>query len=204
MKKIVLTLAVILGLGCFQLNAQTTVSGGIKAQLNLSNFLISDINASKSTMGFGPTLGGFMKVEFNENFALQPELLFHFKTSETKLEGAKNDYEYWGMEIPVYAVGQMKLGEGKGYIGVGPYVGFGFDAKWSKGNNNNLYKEYDGRKSFMSRWDFGVGAIVGYEMDNGVSVNAGYQIGLIDVLEANKDNASMRTQTVSLGVGYKF
>ncbi|MCC8145496.1 MAG: porin family protein [Bacteroidales bacterium] len=204
MKKIVLTLAVILGLGLSQVNAQTTITGGIKAQLNMSNFIMSDISHGKSTMGFGPSLGGFMTVQFHENFALQPELLFHFKSSENKIDGFKTDYEYWGAEIPIYLVGQMQLGMGKGYVGLGPYVGFGFDAKWTDGNEKNLYKEYNGKKAFMKRWDFGVGAMVGYEFDNGVSINANYQIGLIDVLDRDKKNATMRNQTVSLGVGYRF
>ena len=198
----------VLGIGATQLHAQTTISGGVKAEANLSNFILDDMPNTKSNMGFGASLGGFMKVGFSEHFALQPELLFHFKSSEmeNKISGAKTDYQYWGMEIPVYAVGQINLGNGKGYLGVGPYVGLGFDArhKASGAPDLELYKEYAGQDSAMQRWDFGGGAMLGYEFANGIQINAGYKIGFIDALNAGKDNATMLNQTVSLGLGYRF
>jgi hypothetical protein len=86
MKKIVLAVAVVFGLGFLQVNAQTSVSGGIKAEANTSNFILNDMDNMKSNLGFGATLGGFTKIEFNQHFALQPELLFHFKTSEMEDE----------------------------------------------------------------------------------------------------------------------
>jgi hypothetical protein len=37
-----------------------------------------------------------------------------------KQNGVEHDFEYWGMEIPIYALGQMKLKSGdRAYIGVG-------------------------------------------------------------------------------------
>ncbi len=203
MKKIVLTVAVVLGLGLTQVNAQV-ISGGIKANANMSNFLLSDMGSTESNMKVGASLGGFMKMEFSENFALQPELLFHYKSSEMKLGSNKTDYEYWGAEIPIYAVGQMAMGNGKGFIGVGPYVGFGIDAKYKTGDMDLYEKDKVTDKAYLNRWDFGVGVMLGYEFNNGFLVNAGYQMGLIDNLDANKDNATMRNQTISLGVGYKF
>ncbi len=203
MKKIVLILAVSLGLNVAQMNAQA-ISGGVKANANMSNFLLTDMGNAESTMKIGASLGGFMKVEFSENFALQPELMFHYKSSEMKSSENKTDYEYWGAEIPIYAVGQMKMGNGKGFIGVGPYVGFGLDAKFKSGDIDLYGKDEATNKAEMNRWDFGVGAIIGYEFKNGFMINAGYQMGLIDNLDASKDYATMRPQTVSLGVGFKF
>lgn len=203
MKKIILVcLSVFMTTSLVQLSAQTSISGGIKAEANMSNFFLSDLGGDKSTMKVGPSLGGFMKIEFNENFALQPEMMFYFRNSEYKSGGQKDDFEQWGMQIPIYAVGQMNLGTGKGYIGVGPYVGFGFDAKM-KDADVDMYKEVGG-KTPMSRWDVGAGVMVGYEFSNRVQINAGYQIGFLDQLDATKDNATMRTQTVSLGVAYRF
>ena len=207
MKKIILSVAVMIGLGLTQVNAQSA-SSGIKAEANLSNFILSDMNGVKSNMGLGATLGGFEKIEFSENFALQPELLLHFKTSQMKTEaaGSKLDYQYFGVEIPVYAIGQMKLGNGKGFIGVGPYAGFGIDARYKVDGMDdiNLYKEYNGAKSDMQRWDFGAGAIIGYEFSNRIQINASYKIGFMNALNADKDNATLQNQTVSLGIGYRF
>lgn len=207
MKNVMISLALVMGLGLTQINAQS-VSGGIKADANISNFVLNDMDAFLSNLGFGVSLGGFARIGFGEHFALQPELLFHFKTSETENEttNGKIDYQYFGVEIPVYVLGQMDIGSGKGYIGIGPYVGFGFDARYKADSMDDLelYKEYSGNKSAMQRWDFGAGATLGYEFANRISINAGYKIGFVDALNANKDNATMLPQTVSLGLGYTF
>ncbi len=207
MKKVVFYLLIIvMGLGVSQLKAQTGLSYGVKAEANMSNYLLSDLDDMKSTMKVGASLGGFMNINLSENFAVQPELLFHYKASEyeNKPTGIKNDYEYWGMEIPVYAVGQMNLGTGKGYVGFGPYAGLGFSYKNTTADLD-LYKKYENDdKATMSRWDFGLACMLGYEFNNKIQINASYKMGLIDNLDAGKDDATMRTQTVSLGVGYRF
>jgi hypothetical protein len=193
-------------LGVTQQGNAQDLSYGFKVEANMSNFFLSDLDAQTSTMKVGPNLGGFMKIELHENFAIQPEMIFYFRNSkmETEVGGvkSKDDFQQWGMQIPIYAVGQMELGNGKGYIGVGPYVGFGFDAKYDDADRD-LYKEYNGKKD-MNRWDFGAGVMLGYEFENGLQINAGYQMGFIDQLDRGKDDATMRTQTVSLGVGYRF
>ncbi len=200
MKKTVFGIMMILGLGATTLNAQN-ISGGIKAEANLSNFILTDMDNMKSKMGIGASLGGFAKFDLTENFAIQPELLFHFQTSkmENKITGNDRDYQYFGMEIPVYAMGQWKnSSDGRFYAGVGPYVGVGFDAR----NTDPTYKLY--KENELQAWDFGFGAQVGYEFANGIQINAGYKIGVIDALDAGKDDATMLPQRISLGVGFRF
>lgn len=203
MKKIVMSLAVIMGLGMTQINAQK-ISGGIKADANLSNFILSDMGNAESKMSIGATLGGFAKFDIVENFAIQPELLFHFKSSKMDII-LENDYQYWGAEIPIYAMGQWNLAnDSRIYAGVGPYVGLGFSAKYKDGDIDLYEKSKITDKAMRQRFDFGFGATVGYEFDFGLQINAAYKIGVIDNLDAGKDNATMLPQTVSLGVGYRF
>jgi opacity protein-like surface antigen len=61
----------------------------------------------------------------------------------------------------------------------------------------------DGDKE-MKRWDFGFGALLGYELSNKLQINAAYQVGVINQLDRLKDDAKVRSQAVSLGVGYRF
>ncbi len=65
----------------------------------------------------------------------------------------------------------------------------------------------------MKRWDFGLGLLLGYEFDNGIQVNAGYQIGLVNQVDdlsglkdviSGTDDAKMKTQTVNLGDRISF
>jgi hypothetical protein len=207
MKKVMLSLALVIGLGTTQINAQE-VRGGIKVEANTSNFILSDMDGEKSSLGFGATVGGYTKIGFGEHFALQPEVLLHYKNSvmETEATGQETDFQYFGVEIPLYAVYQTNLKKGKGFLGVGPYLGFGIDARYkADGTDNlNLYKKYGGNKSAMQRWDFGAGIMLGYEFSSRLQITATYKIGFIDALNAGKDNATLLPQTVSLGLGYRF
>ena len=188
----------VLGLGATQVNAQN-ITFGIKADANMSNFILSDIDG-KSELGFGASLGGFAKFDISNHFAIQPELLVHYQNSKMKPDGAKNrDYEYWGVEIPVYAMGQWYTkSNNRFYAGVGPYVGYGFSANYTS-PKTKLYKE-----DVLRPFDFGFGAQVGYEFANGIQINAGYKLGVIDALDKGKSDATMLPQRISLGVGYRF
>jgi len=178
---------------------------GIKANANMSNFVIRDMADYQSNMGFGFSTGIFLKLESN-HFALQYELLLRYKTSEleNKVEQLKTDYKFWSLELPIYFMGQINTGSGKIFIGGGPCVSVGIDAIQSPGNIDLYRKDKTTDKSVMNRWDFGLGAIAGYEFGNGISFNGGYQIGLINSLSAQKNDMTMKSQIVSFGIGYKF
>ena len=203
MKKIFLVcLSVMMTTGLVTVNAQTPVTYGVKAEANMSNFLLSDLDDQTSTMKLGPTVGGFMNIGLHPNFSIQPEVMFYFRHSKMETGATEDDFRQWGMQVPVYLLGQTYTNNGKFYAGVGPYLGLGFDARY-KDADLDLYKKVNDEAD-MNRWDFGLGALVGYEFQNGVQINAGYQLGLVDQLDAMKDDAGMRVQTVSLGVGYRF
>lgn len=201
-KMFLLGLSVLMTTGLVTVNAQTPINYGVKAEANMSNFLLTDLDNQSSTMKLGPTLGGFMNIGIHENFSIQPEVMLFYRQSKMETGSVKDDFRQWGMQVPVYFLGQTYINSGKFYAGVGPYLGLGFNAKY-KDADKDLYKKVNG-KTDMNRWDFGLGALVGYEFSNGVQVNAGYQLGLIDQLDALKDDATMRNQAVSLGVGYRF
>ena len=209
MKRVFLSVVFVLGLGLgmTQSHAQG-VLGGIKVDANMSNFILNDLDGMNSKFGPGVSVGGYTKLAISENFAFQPEILLHFKNSkmEVKATGAETDFRYFGVELPIYAVGQMNIGNGKGFIGVGPYVGFGIDARYKADGLKDveLYKEYGGLKSDMQRWDVGAGAMLGYEFSNRLQITATCKIGFINALEANKDNARMLNNAFSLGLGYRF
>lgn len=201
-KMFLLGLSVLMTTGLVTVNAQTPIKYGVKAEANISNFILTDLDDQSSTMKIGPSLGGFMNIGVHENFAIQPEMMFSFRQSEMKVGDVKDDFRQWGMQVPVYFLGQAYTNSGKFYAGVGPYVGLGFDARY-KDADVDLYKKIDDQKA-MNRWDFGVGARIGFEFNNGMQLNASYQLGLIDQLDALKDDATMRTQAVSVGLGYRF
>jgi len=179
---------------------------GIKANVGPSNFVIGGMPDCQSNMGLSTLKGGFLKLE-TRYFALQYELLVRYRSSEMEdtISQTKTDYRYWGLEIPIYIMGQIPIKAGKFFIGAGPYVGFGLDARQSPGNVNLYKKDNATGKAIMHRWDFGIGTMLGFEFNNGISLNVGcYQGGVINVLSAEKSDRNMKTQVVNFGIGYKF
>ncbi len=208
---LVFALVLIFGLVSSQANAQK-ISAGVKADMNLSNFILSDMDDIESNIGVGASFGGFANFKLSKYFSVQPELLFHYKASEikinTSLEDITSDYEYFGMEIPVYALGEYRpTSNGKLYGGIGPYLGIGFSAKnkFDGDDDIDLYEKDDiTDEAAMQRIDFGFGAIIGYEFDFGLQINAGYKIGVLNSLDAGKDDSTMLPSTISIGLGYRF
>ena len=198
-----IAVSLMLGIGLTQVSAQN-VSFGVKAEANASNFILSDLEPMESKLGFGASMGGFAKFDLGQHFAIQPELLFHFKSSTSEAGNIENDFRYWGAEIPVYALGQWNCGNGRVYAGIGPYAALGFSAKYDN-NDFDLYEEIGSTdKSTLRRFDFGFGATFGYEFNNGIQINAGYKIGVLNAMDTGSDDASMLPQAISLGVGYRF
>lgn len=214
MKKKAVAFALAMGFGVTQVNAQSflkkitdNLSGGIKAEANMSGFSLSDMPNAKSTMNIGGTFGWFVKLDVSKRFAVQEDVLLHYKKSTLEQRGVISDYQYWGIEVPIYFMGERKMDNGERfYIGMGPYAEYGISAKYKAiGNKVNLYKKDEiNNKAPMTHLAIGAAIIIGYELRNGIQLNAGYKMGLTNVLDLGKDNASMQPNTISIGIGYRF
>ena len=203
MKKTVIGLILILGLTAGGANAQK-VTGGLKANANMSNFILSDINDLESKMKAGGSLGGFVTFDLGGKFALQPELLLNMNSSEFKNAGVKGDFTYWGLEAPIYLLGKIDAGDDRVYLGVGPYIGLGLSAQNKVGGTKyNLYEKNEAGDMLMQRFDFGFGAMATYEFNFGMFISGSYRIGVVNALDSDS-RGKMLPQTVSVGIGYKF
>ncbi len=200
MKKVIFTAAILVVTSWINLNAQTTVGLGIKANTNLTNVKLSDLEGSKSDFHPGASIGFFSKIGFGEHFALQPELIFNYTESKVKYNAEKIKFKYAGVEVPVYAIGQMNAGTGKFFIGAGPHIGYGFsaDSGLEKHTEDISFKD----AIELDHWYAGISTMVGYEFDFGLSLHAGYQMSWD--LGSRRKSSDIRTQTISLGVAYKF
>lgn len=201
MKQIILTAILAIG-STFALtvNAQTKTSFGVKLNGNLTNVKVSNLQNGSGSFKSGASLGGFAKVEFGKYFALQPELLFSYTERKINTVGEKIRFKYASVEIPVYAMGQFSVGRGKLFAGVGPNIGYGFSID---SNTEKLQDWEEGaNKLELSHWYMGGGILAGYEFHNGISINAGYKLGY-DLSSKNKISGA-DTQTIHLGVGYRF
>jgi hypothetical protein len=132
---------------------------------------------------------------------MQPEIMIQYKRNAT------SDYPYWGIEIPVYYMGQITMGAGKWLIGAGPYLACGINAqrRVTGGETVDLYqKDAMTGDAAMRRWDFGAGIFAGYEWRSGFTITSGYQLGFLDMLDAGRKTADMTNQTLYVGIEWKF
>lgn len=201
MKKIILvSILTVFGAWALTVNAQTKTSFGVKLDGNLTNVKITNLQGDDNSFKPGASFGGFSKMEFSKNFALQPELLFNYTERKIKAGDEKVKFKYASVEIPIYAMGQFSAGNGKVFFGIGPNIGYGF----SIDSNTEKLEDWENgaNKLELSHWYVGGGVIAGYEFNNGLIFNAGYKLGYD--LSSKKKISGADTQTISLGVGYRF
>lgn len=201
MKRAILTIILLVcSIVFIHVNGQTTTSFGVKLNGNLTNVKLSKIQKDDNSFRAGASIGGFTKIEFTKNFALQPEILLNYTEKKEKNGEDRIKYKYASVEIPIYALAQFEIGRGKIFAGIGPHIGYGFSADSRKeGLNDNAS---GANKVELSHWYMGGGIITGYEFENGLILHAGYQLGYD--LSSNRNKTKMDTQTISLGIGYKF
>jgi len=201
MKKVILTVVISLITICLiNGNAQTKVNPGIKLNGNLTNVQLSDIENSTSKFNAGVSVGGFVKISFNDYIALQPELIVNYTESKNKVNGENVKFKYAGVEIPAYILGQLNAGKGKVFAGAGPHIGYGFSAD----SRTELLPAGDPgeNKIELDHWYTGVSTMAGYEFANKISVHCGYQLSF-DFRKRGK-SSDVNTQIISLGIGYRF
>lgn len=183
--------------------AQTHTSVGIKAAANMSNFAMNTMRY-KSGINAGANFGGFVKIEFNDYLALQPEMLVYGQNSIIHQGNDQHWLQYYGMEIPVYALGQFPVGENKCFFaGIGVSFRYGFSAK-DLTFDKSLYSSAGDPVLFIHQHDFGLSMIIGYEFKCRFQINASYEYGLTNLLVLPEGNEAVHNQMISVGIGYRF
>lgn len=192
------------------------VNGGIKLQMNSSNFIMnilsSGYNSMTSQMNIGAEIGGFIDFNVSKHCIIQFNLML--VSEQQDLHNSGNHDQLWtlGMEIPLYVLGRYGNPQ-KGYIlfGGGPYTEF---ALWARMNGHtegrNPYQHIidtsdDGDSIFaLSDNHSGLAAYIGYEFPFGLQINATYQASLSNILNLNSSAAYCYPQKVTFGIGYRF
>ncbi|MEI9917779.1 MAG: porin family protein [Bacteroidota bacterium] len=162
-----------------------TARFGIKGGLNVSNLYVKDVDDNNARYGFN---GGFYgQIVSTEGFAIQPELLWSTKGSETTYGGIVNSkvrYNLNYIDLPVLAV--FKLGP-SAEIHLGPYFSYLVNAniKYS-GNVGNGTDEInrDNLKSYDWGWSGGLGLNFG-----AIQIGARYNYGMVKIADSNSAQA---------------
>lgn len=196
----------------FTASAQNApVKFGIKAGVAFPNMVVSAMGASVSldskTSYF---VGGTVDIPISPIFSVQHGLTLSNKG--TKIAGAvdiENGNEmvtgtlnFTYIEIPVNAVAKFSAGNaGKVFLGFGPYYAVALSAN---GKANGVKEDIELGTDFK-RGDFGLNFLAGFELKNGLNLNAGYGLGLSNILGSDaSDLVKFKNRVFTIGLGYTF
>lgn len=164
---------------------------GAKGGVNLSKFIGDDANDSDMLTSFH--LGLVAEYMVNDQFAIQPELLFSAegaKAETAKIE-SKSKLNY--INIPV----MFKYYVAPGFsINAGPQVGFLVDSKLEVGD-----KDTDTDDMFKTV-DFGLGFGAAYKFNANMFLEGRYNLGLTKIMD--KGDANVKNGVIQLSLGYMF
>lgn len=206
MKKLLLSIgaAFLLAAG-----AQAQTGYGIKAGVNLGKYSNFGDEQSNNT-SFHVT--GFADLPVAPQFSIQPGVSLQGKG--TKFVGAYENFDAdatintMSIEIPVNAVYYIPAGAGDVFLGAGPYIGFNVSGKEKLRGSLGDYSgetEWDleiGNDKDLKLIDAGINFMAGYKLNNGFLINAGYGLGLTNIISNAVDNVSNRV--FSFGIGFQY
>jgi len=204
MKKLILSAsAVLFGFGAF---AQTQEIGyGIKAGVNLPTYHISSGDYSdntESTTNFHIT--AFMDAPISPMFSIQPGVSLQGKGAKLMDNdlGELKQNTMW-IEVPVNAVAKFPAGDGNFFLGAGPYAAFGISGKNEfEGDNVDIERDFEfGSDGDLKGTDFGVNFQAGYQLGSGLTLGAGYGLGLSN-LAPDSDAGKINNRVLSFSVGF--
>lgn len=171
---------------------------GVNAGVNFSNITGKDASdAYKLKTGF--QAGVTYDIGIADDFVIQPGL--SYVQNGAKLDGfdAKTDLNY--IQLPVTFQYQPELGTGNLLLGVGPYVGMGIGKVKGTGGDLTLKRDWD--EAGLKKIDAGGKFLVGYQMQNGLSLNLNANLGLLKLADMSNPPTTNNT-SFGVTVGYKF
>jgi len=188
---VVLAFVLLIGI---QAEAQVKVSPGLRGGLNISTLSNIDDNSSKTDF----YVGGLVNIKFNRFFSVQPELNYSRQGDEGRYfeNGRYYSEKYELNYITLGAVAKFNFNGGGFHLLAGPSL----DLKVSDNYINTKPEDYD--LSFVGG--------VGYTLPNGLTFEARFKQGLIDIYgydgidDRYYYDQVILNQVFQLGISYTF
>ncbi len=203
---------------------QAQVNFGVRSGINFTKWQGEDLqiieDLVEKTDGYlvtkgktGPHFGGYVNIPINEIFSFEPGLQYAKKGYSIKGDFGINALKFLAInagaqvqshyiDIPLH----MKVNVANGFnVYAGPQVSVlarsTLNAKLGV-LGISIFNKGIGITQRMNRVDFGMNAGVGYQFENGINLQAGYEHGLAK-LDKN-DNYDAYNRAVKVSVGFTF
>lgn len=201
MKKITLLFICFLAL---QVNAQVTVKPGVRAGLNLTSFTNTNDTQFKNRTDF--YIGGYVAVKLASFYTLQPEITYSRQGAKARVyEFSFDPLEYPSINEKNLSLQYLSLGVmNKFTFGPGFHGLVGPTADIKVGDN---FKGYAGDE--LTGLDLGLMTGVGYTLPMGLTIEARYKLGLLDIFGNSTDDDYdsddlILNSVFQLGLAYTF
>ncbi|HEX6335001.1 MAG TPA: porin family protein [Flavisolibacter sp.] len=182
---------------------------GLKGGLNVAYFNVSDYPAGGSPEAEQKKSinGGFLvNIPIGGMFAIQPEVMYSeqgSKMAQTTTIGTVTTTQAWEQDLKYINVPVMLQVKSPGgfFVEAGPQAGYLVSGKQIGPSNGETENEDKFRK-----WDFSLGAGLGYLSRIGLGLNARYNHGFSNVWDedANMGNAELNNRVIQVGLVYHF
>jgi len=196
-------------------NAQTTL--GMRGGANLATVNMSDEFDIDTKYRFGATGGIFVNIPVNQNFSIQPELLYSGQGYQYDFKEPVGNY-LWDVKttiksdyltLPIFVKYKFKNGL---TLELGPQISYLLEGQINQiieeksGNdvvNTSSVRMYLNDYELANKLDYSGVVGVGYEMKGGYSINARYTHGFRDFFGYGEDLKNTNSY-FSLTVGIPF
>ncbi|WP_374948953.1 porin family protein [Mucilaginibacter sp.] len=227
--KLTFTLLTVLILEGLSASAQEkAIQFGFRAGISSTKFsrtLQPDIqvrDADTATIGY--YAGAFATLNVNR-FSIQPGVYFNTRGGKTTEEVYQGDiifsgYGNWRLfyiQVPVNILYNLPTAAGSFYVGAGPYISTALSGKFSaeRIDGYRIEEKYEDSYSFKAtigtdqnrsfkRFDYGLNALAGFRLNNGLLIDAGYDLGLGNIEGQSYIYSSTKNRSLHFGLGYQF
>ena len=177
-------------------------SVGIKGGGNITT--VSGLENIQADYNFGWQAGAFVNIPVNEKFSIQPEVLYNTRgavlSSDEPIIGDKVEEANWKLNYISVPVMFQYNATPKFYVEAGPQFSYMLLSKF-KSNSLTTNDNSDD----LNKFDFGVGAGLGYWITPSLGVNARYVAGITDITKDNDSDTKVRNNNnVQVGLAFKF
>lgn len=200
-------------------SAQNPVKYGVKAGLTFPTFTIPELEGGGFESDLQFYAGVTADIPLGGMFSAQMGLSFIGKGAKIGVSTEEGGSTFRGtlkqkfmyLEIPINAVLNIPVGDGKIFLGAGPYFGMAVggknkaegtltkgdevDTEFSESEDIDFENQY-------KRADYGINTLAGYQLSNGLNIHAGYGFGLANIIRAS--GGELNNRVLSVGLGFSF
>jgi hypothetical protein len=223
MKSKLISLLSVLFLSITFTTAQYTdkISFGILGGVNFQNLYGQDFNGNKlgNELILGFHAGVNVQVPIVREFYFQPGVLFSAKGAKKSGDTSVTTTNLSYIEVPLSFVYKDLLGKGYIFLGLGPYIGYGFMGKVKTESGvisrkkeiefeNVVENDKPLTVPYYKAFDLGGNIFFGYEMELGIFAQLNIQAGMLNINpEYNAypdDKRIIRNTGFGFSFGYRF